>query len=416
MKSAVYFLCIPLSIVVLSSCKKSDGGGSSGGSASPKRPTLTTTVESAVISTSAQTGGAIVSDGGSTITARGVCWNSIAGPTITDSKTTDGSGTGSFTSTVAGLTPYKAYYVRAYATNASGTGYGNEIVVGTLPGLTLTITDIYVTNYVRLCETQITINGFSDPMSLPVTGSGVCWGKSQNPTIAHNKTSTGPVSSITAHFTVNLPLSINSTYYIRAYGTNSAGTTYSNQVTYTTGVDIGLTYAGGVIFYVDNTGQHGLVAATSDQGTAIPLAPGNLFTTSTNTTSYSDGAGNTTKIIAKYGNSYRISNKMRITIAESLQDSCYYENLSFTGKLLYDFKFDFVFEKLRIFYEVMIIEEDKNPAACIQLMMESGTFNDFILIKGYSQELTNKMLARFTKQDVMYFVSTVYVIAAGKAN
>ena len=61
----------------------------------------------------------------------GVCWNTSGNPTASDPKTTDGSGTGSFTSNIAGLTAGTVYYVRAYATNSAGTGYGNQVRLST---------------------------------------------------------------------------------------------------------------------------------------------------------------------------------------------------------------------------------------------------------------------------------------------
>lgn len=73
------------------------------------------------------TGGYILSDGGSPISQRGVCWNTTGDPKIEDSKTNDGGGPGGFTSTVTGLTVETTYYVKAYAVNKVGTGYGNEI-------------------------------------------------------------------------------------------------------------------------------------------------------------------------------------------------------------------------------------------------------------------------------------------------
>jgi uncharacterized protein YjdB len=73
------------------------------------------------------TGGYILSDGGTDIIQRGVCWNTTGTPTISNSKTNEGGGLGGFTSLVTGLTVGTPYYVRAYATNNVGTGYGNEI-------------------------------------------------------------------------------------------------------------------------------------------------------------------------------------------------------------------------------------------------------------------------------------------------
>jgi len=90
-------------------------------------PVLTTADLSKLKSTSAISGGNIVSDNGSSVTSRGVCWSNSHYPTIADNKTLDGSGSGDFTSQISGLTVSTTYYVRAYATNENGTAYGNEL-------------------------------------------------------------------------------------------------------------------------------------------------------------------------------------------------------------------------------------------------------------------------------------------------
>ncbi len=95
-------------------------------------PTLTTTEVTAIAQTTAKNGGNVTSDGGATMTARGVCWGTSENPTTDSSKTTDGTGTGSFTSSLTGLTENTTYHVRAYATNSAGTGYGNEVTFKTL--------------------------------------------------------------------------------------------------------------------------------------------------------------------------------------------------------------------------------------------------------------------------------------------
>jgi hypothetical protein len=91
-------------------------------------PVLTTATPANILSTSAKSGGDITSNGGSDVTARGVCWNSTGNPTLDDNTnfTIDGDGTGSFKSTITDLVKNKKYYIRAYATNAAGTGYGEE--------------------------------------------------------------------------------------------------------------------------------------------------------------------------------------------------------------------------------------------------------------------------------------------------
>ena len=77
-------------------------------------------------------GGTVGADGGAAVTARGVCWSTTTNPTIANSKTTDGTGTGIFTSAITGLTSGTTYYVRSYATNSAGTTYGPEVIFTTL--------------------------------------------------------------------------------------------------------------------------------------------------------------------------------------------------------------------------------------------------------------------------------------------
>ena len=99
---------------------------------SPVLSALNTTAVSGITYNSASSGGNITSDGGAPITARGVCWSTSSNPTIAlTTKTINGSGTGSFTSSITGLAVSTAYYVRAYATNSEGTAYGNEVVFTT---------------------------------------------------------------------------------------------------------------------------------------------------------------------------------------------------------------------------------------------------------------------------------------------
>jgi uncharacterized protein (TIGR02145 family) len=88
---------------------------------------LTTEDISGITQTDALSGGNITSDGGAAVTSRGVCWSTSPPPTIAGSKTTDGMGTGSFVSSITGLTSSTKYYVCAYATNSAGTAYGNEV-------------------------------------------------------------------------------------------------------------------------------------------------------------------------------------------------------------------------------------------------------------------------------------------------
>jgi len=89
-------------------------------------PTVTTNSVTNITETTATCGGNISDQGSSTVTSRGVCWSTSSNPTIADDYTTDGSGTGSFTSNITGLTANTPYYVRAFATNNAGTAYGSQ--------------------------------------------------------------------------------------------------------------------------------------------------------------------------------------------------------------------------------------------------------------------------------------------------
>jgi uncharacterized protein (TIGR02145 family) len=96
-------------------------------------PTITTTAITELISSGAKSGGTISSDGGSVITSRGVVWGTTTNPTISlTTKTSDGTGSGSFQSSITGLAANTNYYIRAYATNSVGTSYGNELSFTTL--------------------------------------------------------------------------------------------------------------------------------------------------------------------------------------------------------------------------------------------------------------------------------------------
>ena len=195
-------------------------------------PTLTTTAISAISSTSAASGGSISSDGGSSVTARGVCWNTSSGATISlSTKTVDGTGTGSFTSNLSGLSASTTYYVRAYATNSIGTAYGSEIIFTTSPAATIPI--ISTTVISAITTTTATSGGnISSDGGSAVTARGVCWSTTSGATITlSTKTSDG---TGTGSFTSNITgLTAGTMYYVRSYATNAIGTAYGNEVTFT---------------------------------------------------------------------------------------------------------------------------------------------------------------------------------------
>lgn len=95
-------------------------------------PTVTTAAVTEVDRNTAVSGGEVVSDGGATVTARGICWSTSENPTVDDSKTVDGDGLGEFISNLTELESNTTYYIRAYATNEAGTGYGEQVEFTTL--------------------------------------------------------------------------------------------------------------------------------------------------------------------------------------------------------------------------------------------------------------------------------------------
>jgi hypothetical protein len=252
--------------------------------------------------TTAKGGGYVSLDGGAPVTARGICWGTSPLPTISGNHTTNGTGLGFFTSTITGLSGCGThYYVRAYATNSYGTGYGNQYIdsTGLLPTI-VTTTPTSITPYSAISGGNVVSDG-----GCAVTERGLCWNFAPNPTIDHFKTVTG---SGTGSFTVNMSnLGANVTYYVRAYAINSLGIVYGPEQTFTTttpsGLYIGKYYAGGRIFYLDGTGQHGMVyfrlrddgVPWRTGGSGIPFYVPNLDS------AFGTGQQNTAAIIASLG-------------------------------------------------------------------------------------------------------------------
>jgi pectin methylesterase-like acyl-CoA thioesterase len=200
----------------------------------PNPPTLTTNGITSISTTFATSGGVITNDGNGAITAKGVCWNTGGNPTTSDNHTSDGITSTPFTSLITGLTAGSTYHVCAYATNSAGTSYGNEVTFTTLSSLsTPSIVTNAVTNSVNTSATGSgTISAWGGS---PITDRGICWSTSPHPTLStaidYNSAGAGGEGTFTAPIG---GLTLGTTYYVSAYATNSSGTSYGADVTFST--------------------------------------------------------------------------------------------------------------------------------------------------------------------------------------
>ena len=248
-------------------------------------PILTTKEIDDITETSATSGGEVVSDGGAPVIARGICWSISQDPTIDDNDgmTTDGNGTGTFTSDLVNLTANTTYYVRAYATNVMGTAYGEQRSFTTEEEeAELTPPTVITSEVIDITETTAVSGGnVTDDGGATVTARGICWSISQDPTIDDNDGITTDGNG-TGTFTSNLiNLTANTTYYVRAYATNEKGTSYGDEMSFTTeeedeeGCEPDGEIAGH--YYVDLGLPSGVKWATCNVGASSPEDYGDYF-------------------------------------------------------------------------------------------------------------------------------------------
>jgi uncharacterized protein (TIGR02145 family) len=216
-KSNIWVLLV-LIVFILSCCKKNDV------------PVLTTSKISNISATTATSGGNITDEGSSQIITRGVCWNTNINPTIDNNKTQDGAGAGEFTSNMSYLNGRTTYYVRAYATSSSGTGYGINTTFTTL-GDAPTVSLAEASN---ITNNSATINGIVNANLLSTTvtfeyGTSINYGSTA---IATQSPVTGNTdTNVTADI---IGLTASTFYHYRIKAVNSLETTYSNDKTFGT--------------------------------------------------------------------------------------------------------------------------------------------------------------------------------------
>lgn len=269
--------------------------------------------------------GYVASENGNSVTESGFVYATSHDPTITDNKAVSGSGLGTFSKSIAGLSAATTYYVRAYATNSSGTtSYGSELsfttasIIDRYGGLTSDDISSYVNRYgeigvssltkqgkevfyvpkhsgaaVLVSSTETTANLTSTIATTggkSITARGICWSTTPNPTTADNITVDG--SGKGSFNSAITGLTKETTYYVRTYATNDIGTSYATEMSFTTPtlLAVGDTYQGGTIIQVSapdgSNIQHGLIRTAvvttnvnynNTIGTTIPNANTNVL-------------------------------------------------------------------------------------------------------------------------------------------
>jgi len=194
-------------------------------------PVITTNEITNITISTASGGGTIVSDGGSAIVSKGICWDTNPNPVVTlGTKTNDGQGPDNFTSSLNNLSGCTTYYVRAFATNAEGTSYGNEISFTTIAGAPTVATNevILISSGTATAKVSVTDGGGGAVLS-----RGVCWSVNPNPTVDTGSKSTNG-TGLGDFDVLMVGLLSDTEYYARAYANNCSQTTYGAQLVFKT--------------------------------------------------------------------------------------------------------------------------------------------------------------------------------------
>ena len=194
-------------------------------------PLVSTTSAGSITNNSAVCNANVIADGGSVITARGICYDTVSSPTLANLFTIESGTTGAFSSNINNLMAGKTYYYRAYATNINGTVYGNELSFTTSDTAVFPIVITNAANNISHYAANLNANVLNDGGST-ILSRGFCWGNNANPSLTD---SVVYISGSIGLINFNLQnLLQNTTYNVRAFATNAVGTSYGANVSFKT--------------------------------------------------------------------------------------------------------------------------------------------------------------------------------------
>jgi uncharacterized protein (TIGR02145 family) len=212
-------------ILTATSCKKTPT------EAKVELPVVNTGAVTSITSTGATVSGNVTDSGGATVTARGVCHGTTQNSMTNCTYVSSSSGAiGMFSVPLTGLSAGETYFVRAFATNSGGTAYGSQTSFTTMSINLATVTTGAVSNISGTGATvagEVTASG-----GVAVTARGVCYATTQNPSMSG--TCVASASGVGTFSATITGLTSGTLHYVRAYATNSAGTAYGSQTSFTT--------------------------------------------------------------------------------------------------------------------------------------------------------------------------------------
>lgn len=233
---AIAAIMLTVAVVIAVGCTKDPNNNGDNGGTSVTIPSVETSSVSEITETSAIGGGTVTSNGGSSVTECGVCWSTETNPTVGDSHVVSSSSTNTFSCQITNLVPNTTYYVRAYAMNDKGVGYGNQISFITLSGNgggPNAIPVVETSPVKEITETSAIGSGVvTSDGGGNVIERGVCWSNQPNPIVSGDHAIAGTGAGT---FSCEIAdLEPNTKYYVRAYAINSMGVGYGNEVDFTT--------------------------------------------------------------------------------------------------------------------------------------------------------------------------------------